>query len=214
MFLDEPHSTPRYYGEVLNATRGRMFQADHRPYPYYAAAYCLYRIDDLFRQRKLPSWCRKFRYHIMMLIRMAAGGQKMPAMSSKSMDSYCEAICEVLWDDTKLLEHAKKAVSNIDRALSTFEGDRALAKRLRSFTTHLVPTVASRPTGEVKYYDLERGFGFITSKDHEKDIFVHFTAIKGTIHRYLRVGEKVEFDVVEVDRGPQAENVKLIGPAS
>jgi cold shock CspA family protein len=214
MFLDEPHSTPRYYGEVLAATRGRMFQEDHRPYPYYTAACCLVRIEDLFRQRKLPWWCRKYRYHMMMLIRMTAGGERMPAMSSKNMDRYCESICTVLWDDAKLLDHANRAVACIEKAQRTFVGDRALAKRLRDFTRHLVPSVVNRPKGEVKYYNLERGFGFITSKDYEKDIFVHFTAIKGTIHRYLREGETVEFDVVEVDKGLQAENVKLIRPAT
>jgi cold shock CspA family protein len=211
MFLDEPHSTPRYYGEILTAKRGRMFQEDHRPYPYYAAAYCLVRIEDLFRQRELPLWCRKFRYHMMMLVRMTAGGKKMPPMSSKGMDKYCEDLCAVLWDDTKLLEHAKQAVASIDKALSTFIGDKTLAKRLRSFTTHLVPSVADRPRGEVKYYNLDRGFGFITSKDHDKDIFVHFTAIKATIHRCLQVGQHVEFDVVQTDRGLQAENVTVIG---
>jgi len=212
MFLNEPHSTPRYYGEILNATRGRMFQEDHRPYPYYTAAYCLVRIEDLFRQRRLPLWCRKFRYHMMMLIRMTAGGTKMPPMSGKGMDKFCEDICTVLWDDGELLEHAKQAVSSIDKALSSFAGDRALAKRLRSFTAHLVPTVTNRPRGEVKYYNLDRGFGFITSGDHEKDIFVHVTAIKGTINRYLEVGQQVEFDVVQTDKGLQAENVKVIGP--
>jgi len=211
MFLDEPHSTPRYYGEVLTATRGRMFQDDHRPYAYYTAAYCLVRIENLFRQKKLPVWCRKYRYHMMMLIRMTDGGPKMPPMSSKNMDKYCEDICSVLWDDAKLLEHAKRAVASIDKALSTFTGDKALAKRLRSFTTHLVPSVADRPRGQVKYYNLDRGFGFITSKDHEKDIFVHFSSIKATTHRYLQVGEHVEFDLVQVDRGLQAENVKVIG---
>jgi len=211
MFLNEPHSTPRYYGEILTATRGRMFQEDHRPYPYYAAAYCLVRIEDLFRQKKLPFWCRKFRYHMLMLVRITAGGKEMPPMSSKTMDKYCEDICIVLWDDTKLLEHAKRAADNIDNALSTFTGDEMLAKRLRSFTTHLVPSVAKRPEGEVKYYNLDRGFGFITSKNHEKDIFVHFSAIKATMHRYLQVGQHVEFDVVQTEKGLQAENVTVVG---
>lgn len=211
MFLDEPHSTPRYYGEVLAATRGRMFQGDHRPFPYYTATYCLVRIEDLFRQRKLPVWCRKYRYHMMMLIRMTAGGTQMPPMSSKKMDKYCEDICSVLWDDVKLLEHAKRAVASIDKAQSTFRGDRVLAKRLRDFTKHLVPGVANRPKGEVKYYNLERGFGFITSSDHATDIFVHYTAIKAMVHRYLQVGQQVEFDVVQTDRGLQAENVTVLG---
>ena len=148
---------------------------------------------------------------MLMLVRITAGGKEMPPMSSKTMDKYCEDICIVLWDDTKLLEHAKRAADNIDNALSTFTGDEMLAKRLRSFTTHLVPSVAKRPEGEVKYYNLDRGFGFITSKNHEKDIFVHFSAIKATMHRYLQVGQHVEFDVVQTEKGLQAENVTVVG---
>lgn len=211
MFLDEPHSTPRYYGEVLAATRGRMFQEDHRAYPYYTAAYCLVRIEDLFRERKLPMWCRKYRYHMMMLIRMTAGGTKMPAMSSKGMDNYCESICAVLWDDQKLLEHANRAVDSIEKAQQTFAGDRALAKRLRDFTRHLVPGIGSRPRGKVRYYNRVRGFGFITSDSHGDDIFVHSAAIKATIHRYLQVGQIVEFTPIKAEKGLQAEDVKVIG---
>jgi cold shock CspA family protein len=210
MFLDEAHSTPRYYGEILAATRGRMFQSDHRPYPYYVAAYCLVRIEDLFRQRKLPLWCRKFRYHMMMLIRMTAGGAKTPPMSSKNIDKYCEDICGVLWDDAKLLDHADRAVGSIEVALKTFKGDKALAKRLRSFTAHLVPAIGSRPTGKVRYYNGDRGFGFIASESHGDDVFVHFTAIKATVHRYLQVGQIVEFTPVKTDKGWQAEDVKVI----
>ncbi len=210
MFLDEPHSTPRYYGEILTATRGRMFQHDHRPFPYYTAAYCLVRVADLFRQRKLPLRCRKFRYHMMMLIRMTAGGTKMPAMTSNAMDKYCEDICTVLWDDTRLLDHAKRAIASIDNAMQTFAGNKYLAKRLRSFTTHLVPGVGARPRGRVTYFNCERGFGFVAVEGFDKDVFVHYTAIKGTIDRYLRPGEQVECDVVETERGLQAEDVVRI----
>lgn len=211
MFLDEPHSTPRYYGEILAATRGRMFQDDHRPYPYYTAAYCLVRLEELFRQRKLPLWCRKYRHHMMMLMRMTGGGTKMPPMTSKNMDRYCEDICAVLWDDVKLLNHAKQAVTSIETAQKTFTGDRYLAKRLRSFTMHLVPAIKSRPTGQVRYYNRERGFGFIASELHGEDVFVHYSAIKATIHRYLQVGQMVEFTPVKAEKGLQAEDVKIIG---
>lgn len=112
MFLDEPHSTHRYYGEILSSTRGRMFQENHQPYPYYTAAYCQFRIDELLRQGKLPKWTRDYRYHLLMLVRMTAGGVRMPAMSSKSMDEYCAKICEVLWDDTLTLDHVGRAVGS------------------------------------------------------------------------------------------------------
>lgn len=209
VFLDEPHSTHRYYGELLDANRGRMFGEDHRPYPYYAAAYGVTRVEDLFRLRVLPSHSRRFKYHVVMLMRLAVVGKTMPSLSSKKMDEYCEKFCAVLRDDNRLREAAILSAGQIDGALNAFTGDRTLAPRLRTFTLQLMPTLAARPTGRVKNFNLERGFGFIETQE-SGDVFVHFTAIKGTAHRYLRAGETVEFDLIKTDRGPQAQNVNLL----
>ena len=61
-------------------------------------------------------------------------------------------------------------------------------------------------TGTVKWFNSEKGYGFVTS-DEGLDIFVHFTAITGDGFKSLDEGQKVEFDVVEGDRGPQAANI-------
>jgi len=60
--------------------------------------------------------------------------------------------------------------------------------------------------GTVKWFNSEKGYGFITTED-ELDIFVHFKAITGEGFKTLDEGQKVEFEVVEGDRGPQAANV-------
>ncbi len=65
-------------------------------------------------------------------------------------------------------------------------------------------------TGTVKWFNDQKGFGFITREDGEKDCFVHHTAIQGTGFKSLREGERVEFDVVQGQKGPAAENVKVI----
>lgn len=62
-------------------------------------------------------------------------------------------------------------------------------------------------TGKVKWFNQEKGFGFITADADNKDIFVHFSAIKAEGFKTLEEGQAVEFDVVESDRGPQAQNV-------
>jgi CspA family cold shock protein len=61
-------------------------------------------------------------------------------------------------------------------------------------------------TGKVKWFNSEKGFGFITNEE-DLDIFVHFSAISGDGFKTLDEGQEVEFDVVEGDRGPQAANV-------
>lgn len=60
--------------------------------------------------------------------------------------------------------------------------------------------------GRVKWFSAEKGYGFLEQEDGG-DVFVHFTAINGEGFRTLNEGERVEFDVVEGDRGPQAANV-------
>lgn len=65
-------------------------------------------------------------------------------------------------------------------------------------------------TGTVKWFNDQKGFGFLTREDGEKDCFVHYTAIQGSGFKSLKEGERVEFDVVQGDKGPAAENVRMV----
>lgn len=68
----------------------------------------------------------------------------------------------------------------------------------------------SRVTGTVKWFNDKKGFGFLAREDGEKDCFVHHSAIKASGFASLREGEKVEFDVVQGEKGPAAENVTIL----
>jgi len=61
-------------------------------------------------------------------------------------------------------------------------------------------------TGTVKWFNAEKGFGFIEREDGD-DVFVHFSAIQAEGFKTLEDGETVEFEIVEGNRGPQAANV-------
>ncbi|HEY4553800.1 cold-shock protein [Bacillus sp. FJAT-49732] len=61
-------------------------------------------------------------------------------------------------------------------------------------------------TGTVKWFNSEKGFGFI-EVEGGNDVFVHFSAIQGEGYKTLDEGQQVEFEIVEGQRGPQAENV-------
>jgi cold shock protein len=66
--------------------------------------------------------------------------------------------------------------------------------------------LGNRETGTVKWFNTSKGFGFI-SRDMGEDIFVHFRAIRGEGHRILVEGQRVEFSVMQRDKGLQAEDV-------
>ena len=68
-----------------------------------------------------------------------------------------------------------------------------------------------RTTGNVKWFNDAKGYGFITPENGEKDCFVHHSAIQAEGFRSLAEGERVEFDIVDGAKGPSAENVVRLG---
>ena len=71
----------------------------------------------------------------------------------------------------------------------------------------LVRTFPNKMTGLVKWFNADKGFGFITPDDGSKDVFVHFTAIQSNEFRTLNENQKVEFSIEQGQRGPAAANV-------
>ncbi len=66
------------------------------------------------------------------------------------------------------------------------------------------------PTGTVKWFSDEKGFGFITPDDQSKDLFVHHSAINSDGYRSLAEGAKVSYEAEAGDKGPKATNVQAL----
>ena len=62
-------------------------------------------------------------------------------------------------------------------------------------------------TGLIKWFNDSKGYGFIQADGTDQDVFVHYTAIQGEGFKTLAEGQKVEFDLIEGPKGPQAANV-------
>ena len=66
-----------------------------------------------------------------------------------------------------------------------------------------------RETGKVKWFNATKGYGFIERPDGQ-DVFVHYSAIRGSGYRSLEEGQAVEFDIADGPKGPQAQDVTIL----
>jgi CspA family cold shock protein len=71
--------------------------------------------------------------------------------------------------------------------------------------------MAERETGTVKWFNSSKGFGFIEREEGDGDVFVHYSAIGGDGYRSLEEGQRVEFLVTQGPKGPQAQDVTVVG---
>jgi CspA family cold shock protein len=68
--------------------------------------------------------------------------------------------------------------------------------------------------GSVKWFNDAKGYGFIQQDGSDKDVFVHYTAIQGEGFKTLAEGQKVEFELIDGPKGPQAANVSKAATAN
>jgi CspA family cold shock protein len=109
----------------------------------------------------------------------------------------------VLPEVAVLVVHIARGIS---RAFRLRTGDTAAAKSLTQ--GRIGPEGFNMAQGTVKWFNSEKGFGFIAPSDGSPDVFVHFSAIQSQGYKSLDEGQNVEFDVTQGQKGLQAENVR------
>jgi CspA family cold shock protein len=123
----------------------------------------------------------------------AAAAQARQAQPRPTTDSYTEASAE---------QQLGKAVPRVTAVVAS-----AAPSAIRSAHT---PEGIKMATGTVKWFNDDKGFGFITPDDSGKDLFVHHSAIQGSGFKSLTDGAKVSYDAEQSDKGPAAANVQAL----
>jgi len=151
MFLNEPHSTCRYYGEILTNNNKKIFVDSHSFYPYYLSAYTLYRLEKFRRTAKIDQSCKHFKYQMLMVFRLLAlPGLKIEVnlTNDRKNEKYFLEMQKILRDDQKTLNLFQEAKSIINEVLEEYKdgksGYSSPPERLKAFTTDLVELIQQR----------------------------------------------------------------------
>lgn len=212
MFLNEPHSTRRYFGELLRAYRSRLFKEDHHPISYYTSGLGLSIIENLFKQGDLNPSSRKFKHHLMMLFRLQIAGENLPPFNNrKAIEKYCNKILESLWDREKSREIFQALEKTLDQRILNTKLPKRQLHMLRAFTEELQPSIKfKKAEGTLTYFNDKSGYGFVRIMNTQDDVFVHISQMIKDIGEKVEVNDRIKFHVADTYKGRQAKNLELV----
>ena len=212
MFLDEPQSTHRYFGELLKSYHRRIFVENHSYFPYYTSGLACSAIDRFYKSDVLNNKYRKYKYHMLLMFRIRVAGEKKPILiQNDKIDNYCLTICENLRDreiaKQIFLEVEKELISKLNS--NNFE--KRTAHSIKAFTKILLPSVSSnRKFGRITYYDPVRSFAFIRVHNTVNDVYVREREIKSVYKGTIKPNLKFEFDIYDSEPRSLAKNLEFI----
>jgi hypothetical protein len=143
MFLDIPHSTHRYYGEILKAHENKIFVDTHSFYPYYVSCLTCHILENLIRDGHFDLKYKKFRYHILMVTKILLTKdkeEKSPLFNSKKSQGYYEHILGILRQQTEIIKLFTQVISIVDSVIKNdlYDGKAPYKlTRLKNFSNQL-----------------------------------------------------------------------------
>ncbi|MCQ2595677.1 MAG: AIPR family protein [Treponemataceae bacterium] len=114
-FEDNPAESTRYIGKLIKASKGRLFLDSHYKEPYYVSTFAFYKLDQLFRNRKIDKKYKKIRYYVLAMLRHELNNGHVPSFESKKVVKYCDNILPILKNDDELLKKVQIVLSKIDK---------------------------------------------------------------------------------------------------
>ena len=150
MFLNEPHRTTRNYKGLRAKIGSTIFGKGHKSEPYYCSAFSLYKLEALFRSKKLEAKFKPARFHILLATRMLAKGIEPPDIQANEMERYCKDLMDILWDPKSADDLITRAADVIETvAAGNFQRDNI---RTEPFTKRVVDRckAIARPPASAK----------------------------------------------------------------
>lgn len=114
MFMNNPHGVSGFYGTVVKRSQGKMFKSDDKLIMYYVSALAYFKIENFFKNNTLDKKYRRYKNHMIMLLRIKIAGKEIPQYNSNSMEQYCTKILEVLNDNDRLIEVVNDLIKLLD----------------------------------------------------------------------------------------------------
>lgn len=143
MFLEVPHLASRYYGRLFKDYSEKAFDKNNELMLYYASAFALYKLEFFIRNRTIDKKYRKYKYHILMLLRYHIAGEKLPRFSSnKRVNEYCDKINKVMWNNNDALEEFKFLVGIIENTVDDIMSNEITSKKYTG--DQLIETLKNR----------------------------------------------------------------------
>lgn len=146
MFLDEPARAGRYVKELKDARKADLFNPDHDPIAYYTSAAAFYRLEWLFRNKRVDRYYRPARYQLLMALRVAILGPAPLPISKRKATLECENLLKIVWDQAASEKLVKRILPLIDQIVSDETPGQPLSRdtvRTRAFSEGLKAKIIS-----------------------------------------------------------------------
>ncbi len=144
VFLNEPHSTHRYYGELLKTYKNKLYLANDCPDIYYISAYLVFYLDEAFRAGKIPSKYKPFKYHLACAIKSLEVGSRVISGQNRKQKKEFEKLYALIKNNVKLEQYTRSVVSCLNETLEHYSNvPNDERYRNRDITKDLLSRVAS-----------------------------------------------------------------------
>ena len=143
MFLQRPNRAWGYSGSLWNEVEKSIFVQNHELIPYFTSALAYYKLEFMFRNSILEKKYRKFRYHLLMILRYQVGGREVPDLHvNRRIEPYCQNIIDILSEQGSAISSFEAATEIIDSLVSPEDDDRDIVKN-QSFTESVLHELQS-----------------------------------------------------------------------